>query len=64
MEFDFFGRELDFPDSAEHDVWSFAADIGKPVVMADVVSHDGRPFRHTNDPNGPGPLSGQVRSRS
>jgi hypothetical protein len=24
MEFDFFGRELDFPDGAEHEVWSFA----------------------------------------
>ena len=26
---------------------------GKPVAMADLISHDGRPFRHTNNPNGP-----------
>jgi plastocyanin len=26
---------------------------GKPVAMADLIAHDGRPFRNTADPNGP-----------
>ena len=28
---------------------------GKPVPLADVISHDGRPFRETPDPNGEAP---------
>ena len=26
---------------------------GNPVAMADLIAHDGRPFRNTADPNGP-----------
>jgi FtsP/CotA-like multicopper oxidase with cupredoxin domain len=33
----------------------FTDAAGKPVAMAELLSHDGRPFRDTNDPDGPAP---------
>jgi hypothetical protein len=32
---------------------NFTDASGQPVRMGELISHDGRPFRDTNDPNGP-----------
>jgi FtsP/CotA-like multicopper oxidase with cupredoxin domain len=39
---DYFPTRLEYTDSN-----------GNPVAMAELISHDGRPFRETADPNGP-----------
>ena len=52
MEFDFFNRDLKFPDGSEHEVWSFeAGDLGRQLPGSTLRLTEGQLFHGTVKPS-------------